>query len=336
MHGTIEILTLVISALSGMLLGRGLIYPGTLSRIKAFSVWARRGALLFLATTPFILFAAFIESYLTRHTELPNLLRLGFIVLSGGLMLYYFVIYPYLKFKNAKDTDLGMPELTPEISVIFKTKQIYTNSEIFIQTIAFVRRNFNRIIQIVSLSSVVLVGIYSVLIYKEVILNFKILDTDFQDVITFDIFRKIGEAFSNLGLLFNSIESPLIYLFSSVWMLILVLLSVNIFIKELKIDVKIKAFILPILLLCFSINLLLLIDNGFLFLLYVLMFPGLLSALFQKHIHPENTNRKTPFKLMLLGGFGKFQGLNALGVLLISMGLVFFYITPELLKHLGS
>ncbi|MDP2175077.1 MAG: stage II sporulation protein M [Bacteroidota bacterium] len=332
MHGTIEILTLVISALSGMLLGRGLIYPGTFSRFKAFSIWARRGALLFLATTPFILFAAFIESYLTRHTDLPNVLRFAFIMFSAGLMVFYFVIYPYQKFKNASDKDLGMPELRSEQNVFFKTKHIHSNSEILTITISLLKKYFKNIISFILVSGLVLIVIYYFLISKDILDNFKLLNVDFQDLLTFEIIEKLFQSFGNLGILFNSLESPIIYIFGSLWMFAIVLFSLRIIKKELKLTYDLKHFILPMAILCLFMNGLLLIDHFLIIYIYIILYPLLLAAIFQNYTESKIKNLSFFIQINVISGFKKYLGLNVMLFLLSSIGLVFFISPLSLLS----
>ena len=48
--------------------------------------------------------AGFIESFLTRHTELPDMLRAAFILLSFVFVIVYFVIYPRMVWKNKHHT----------------------------------------------------------------------------------------------------------------------------------------------------------------------------------------------------------------------------------------
>jgi uncharacterized membrane protein SpoIIM required for sporulation len=305
MHGTIEILTLVISTLAGMLLGRGLIYPGTFSRFKAFSIWARRGALLFLATTPFILFAAFIESYLTRHTDLPNVLRFGFILLSAGLMLFYFVIYPYQKFKNVSDTDLGMPELKPDHSFLFKTKFIHHNSEILTFSIAILKKYFKNIVITILSSSIVLIGIYYLLVSKEILENFILITVDFQDLFTFQLFEKLIQSFANVGILFNSLELPIIYSGSSLWMFALMFFTIQILKKELNMNFNSKRLILPLVIISFLMNGLMLVDHFFITYVFIILFPLFLSAIFQKFAQPSNMNLSNLIKTMFWSGLKK-------------------------------
>ena len=93
-HGTIEIFTLVVSGGIGIMLGNSLLFPGTYARRKSFGTAARRGVKVVVGLVPFIIAAAFLESFVTRHTEWNNYIRVGIIIISGILIAWYFFIYP--------------------------------------------------------------------------------------------------------------------------------------------------------------------------------------------------------------------------------------------------
>ena len=49
-----------------------------------------------LSTVPFFVIAGFLEGFVTRHTEMPDWLAIIIITSSLTLILFYYVIYPYL------------------------------------------------------------------------------------------------------------------------------------------------------------------------------------------------------------------------------------------------
>lgn len=113
-HGTIEIFSIVISASAGLLVGSSYLFPGTYSRKASFIKASQRGAKIFLGISPFIILAAFLEAYATRHTEWADWLRIGIIVSSLILIVLYFVVYPiYLqrKFKKQGNENLLIEKL---------------------------------------------------------------------------------------------------------------------------------------------------------------------------------------------------------------------------------
>lgn len=93
-HGALEICSIVIAGGAGLALGKGLLFPGTLSRFDAFKLSARDGLKIMLGTVPLFIIAGFLEGYLTRHTETPDALRAVFILLCFAFILWYYVIYP--------------------------------------------------------------------------------------------------------------------------------------------------------------------------------------------------------------------------------------------------
>lgn len=101
MHGTFEIAMLIIVASAGFTMGYGLIQKGHYSRLQSFYRSSRRGITILVATVPFTILAALIESFITRYTEIPNVVRGSFIITCFLVTLWYFVVYPlYLAKRN--------------------------------------------------------------------------------------------------------------------------------------------------------------------------------------------------------------------------------------------
>jgi uncharacterized membrane protein SpoIIM required for sporulation len=93
-HGTLEISAIIVSGAAGITMGNGWLFPGTYSRITSFRRSAKKGIKIIAGAIPIFIIAGFLESYITRHTELPDLIRLGIILCSLGFVLFYYVIYP--------------------------------------------------------------------------------------------------------------------------------------------------------------------------------------------------------------------------------------------------
>ena len=107
-HGTLEISTMVLSGGAGFVMGSGWLFPGTYSRTQAFRRKAKEALKIALSVFPVTIVAAFIEGYLTRHTEFPLALRVMVIVLSAAFIFYYYVVLPFLvgrKHHNRLATD---------------------------------------------------------------------------------------------------------------------------------------------------------------------------------------------------------------------------------------
>lgn len=95
LHGTIEISSIVVAGAAGIAMGNGWLFPGTYGRLRSFREGAKRGLKIVVGTVPLFCMAGFIESFITRHTEWPDGLRLAIILLSAAFIIYYFIILPY-------------------------------------------------------------------------------------------------------------------------------------------------------------------------------------------------------------------------------------------------
>lgn len=108
LHGTLEMMSVVVAGAAGLCLGNGLLFPGCRRRIDAFRIGARRGMKIVIGTVPLFIFAGFIEGFVTRYTGLPNVFRAGFIVMSLAFGLWYFVWLPW---RRAHEQDEQTNEL---------------------------------------------------------------------------------------------------------------------------------------------------------------------------------------------------------------------------------
>ena len=94
LHGTLEISAIIVAGAAGMAMGNGWLFPGTYPRITSFRHGARRGLRIVVGTVPVFIVAGFIESFFTRHTEWPDLLRLSIILGSLAFVIYYYIVLP--------------------------------------------------------------------------------------------------------------------------------------------------------------------------------------------------------------------------------------------------
>lgn len=99
-HGTIEISSIVIAGTAGIILGKGFLFPGTYSRKQSLIRAGQNAAKIAIGLIPFFLIAAFLESYITRFTSMPIFASLLILALSAGLIIWYFIIYPRLLYRN--------------------------------------------------------------------------------------------------------------------------------------------------------------------------------------------------------------------------------------------
>ncbi len=215
MHGTIEILTMVIECAAGMMLGKAFVNPGTLSKYKAFTIWGKRGAMLFLSTIPFILLAAIIESFLTRYTDIPLFLRGIFILLSLGLMLFYFVIYPFLKFKNSKDELEEEHHLREDNDFVFSGIVDYNLGNVYITASHVFIKNISKFLKL-SFVSILLLIIYILIFNKPLIESKFIFSENGVSTVVLEAIQKqfvnFLSAFANVTLVFGSNQNILVIL----------------------------------------------------------------------------------------------------------------------------
>lgn len=95
LHGTLEISAIIIAGGAGMILGNSLTFPGSYSRKDAVIKGAKDALKIVVGLIPIFVIAGFIESYLTRLTEMPIIFNLTIIILSALAIIYYFFYYPY-------------------------------------------------------------------------------------------------------------------------------------------------------------------------------------------------------------------------------------------------
>jgi len=93
-HGTLEILSLIVAGTAGLILGRSVLFPGSFSRIQSLTVQGKNALKIYVGTVPLIIVAGFLESYVTRLTELHWTLKFSIILISFLFMVYYFVVLP--------------------------------------------------------------------------------------------------------------------------------------------------------------------------------------------------------------------------------------------------
>jgi uncharacterized membrane protein SpoIIM required for sporulation len=97
LHGTLEISAIIVASAAGLKLGNGWLFPGTYSRLESFRRGAKQGLKVVVGTVPLFIIAGFIEGFVTRHTELPNLLRLSIILVSLAFIIFYYIYLPNKK-----------------------------------------------------------------------------------------------------------------------------------------------------------------------------------------------------------------------------------------------
>ena len=101
-HGTIEISVIIIAGTAGLVMGNGILFPGTYPRLQSFVRGVFNGLKIVVSTVPFFIIAGFLEGFVTRHTEMPDTLAVLIISSSLALILWYYVFYPRQLYKKQK------------------------------------------------------------------------------------------------------------------------------------------------------------------------------------------------------------------------------------------
>ncbi|MFB6305389.1 MAG: stage II sporulation protein M [Flavobacteriales bacterium] len=99
-HGTLEIASIIVAGAAGLLMGLSLMTPKTYYRGRSLMIGAKRGIKVIFGIAPIIVLAAFLEAFVTRHTEMPSWLSLLIIGGSLGFVIWYLVIYPIYVYRN--------------------------------------------------------------------------------------------------------------------------------------------------------------------------------------------------------------------------------------------
>jgi uncharacterized membrane protein SpoIIM required for sporulation len=103
-HGTLEISAIIIAGAAGFIMGNSLVFPGTLPRLTSFTRGAKKALKLVIGLVPIFITAGFLESFVTRQTQMPTAAKITIIAASASSIIFYFIIYPKLLHKAWKTT----------------------------------------------------------------------------------------------------------------------------------------------------------------------------------------------------------------------------------------
>lgn len=111
LHGVFEIFSMVVEAMTGLILGASILFPKTYSRFDSFKLGFKDAFKIFLSTVPFTIIAGIIEGYITRYAlVMPGYINVILIFGTLSFIVYYYVIYPNLLAKNIKTHDAILSE----------------------------------------------------------------------------------------------------------------------------------------------------------------------------------------------------------------------------------
>jgi uncharacterized membrane protein SpoIIM required for sporulation len=139
-HGALEISAIVVAGGAGLLLGKGVAFPGTLTRAQSAQIAAKKGVKIMVGLLPVFLVAAFLEGYVTRlENQLPNAVQWFIILGSFAFIIVYFVFYPlHVARKHGVSDALEQAPQYIERREI-ELHKIKDMSDVFNDTFAFLR-----------------------------------------------------------------------------------------------------------------------------------------------------------------------------------------------------
>ncbi|MDF2438133.1 MAG: hypothetical protein K0Q95_2509 [Bacteroidota bacterium] len=141
-HGTLEISAIILSGGAGLTLGKGFLFPGTHSRFDALKISGMKGLKIIIGVIPVTLVAAFIEGFLTRHTNIPSVIRFSFILLSLLFVFIYFFWYPrYISKKNMESDEMA-DEPVYKAHFVFNPHEILTRTELMKHSLRVFLKDF--------------------------------------------------------------------------------------------------------------------------------------------------------------------------------------------------
>ena len=94
-HGAMEIFSIVIATMAGLILANGIWFPGTFTRKQSLINAFKEGFIIFLSTLPFFFVAGFFEGFVTRYAlDIPVVPGAVIIIGSLGFIIWYYMIFP--------------------------------------------------------------------------------------------------------------------------------------------------------------------------------------------------------------------------------------------------
>lgn len=154
-HGTLEISAIIIAGAAGITMGKGLVFPGTYRRMQSFQQSARRGVKIMIGIVPIFIIAGFIEGYLTRHTETPDVVRGLFILVCLLFILIYFVWYPRMRARLGFEEANRRADMPPDSSQQIDFERIKSPGEVFADAFIFFKKQAGKIAVISGLAAIV-------------------------------------------------------------------------------------------------------------------------------------------------------------------------------------
>lgn len=110
-HGTLELWSIIVATAAGLILGNSILFPGTYKRSVSILRGGKDGLKIVVGVVPLFLTAAFLESFVTRYTEMPVLVSISILTGSIAFIIWYFIIYPNRLHKRIESASGSNPNV---------------------------------------------------------------------------------------------------------------------------------------------------------------------------------------------------------------------------------
>ncbi len=240
MHGTLELSAAVIAGGAGLILGRGLVFPGTYSRLQSLMIAAKQGLKILLIAVCMTTFAAFIESFVTRYTEMHNAVRLIWISLSFAFVIGYFIVLPSIKWKRGTILPKPIEKLQEDLNFNLEVKQVKSIGTLFSDAFGSYRKTLSNYLIIIFSISLIYTALNVFFNYTIIQENFTYFMEESDESLiplaqfVYAIAAPIIWTYTNLGSIFSISEIDLRLLFNGLLLMVAISFSFGSFHKLLQ------------------------------------------------------------------------------------------------------
>lgn len=144
-HGAFEISAIVLAGGAGITAGNGWLFPKSYTRMQSLQLSTKRGLKIMMSLVPFIIAAGFLESYVTHnYQDLPEWSKWALIFFSFGLILFYYVLYPFYVARKHPELVDDEPVFAFKEKKDFNFLKIRSIGEIIADTFQLYRNQFHK------------------------------------------------------------------------------------------------------------------------------------------------------------------------------------------------
>ena len=196
-HGVIEIASIVVAGGAGLVLGRSIVFPGTLPRGVSLKFGMLKGLKVLMGVAPLILMAAFIESFYTRFDDLPMFIRLLTIMASLTFVIGYYIVLPLKRGrKQSLLRDVAEDYAESHVAYELNLDKLKSVGELLGDSLVIIQRHLTTFMRPALISAFVL-ALSIILFLKEDFQQYLYFGS-FQGFILADFAMTIGEVFVRL------------------------------------------------------------------------------------------------------------------------------------------